>query len=88
MATKPKAAITPRIWNETETAAHLGMCVTTFRTKLPQLLDAGFPARDQLLRGYDSRAVESWLDSRSGLTATSALATATPAGPSLGDLSW
>ncbi len=87
MTAKPKADIVPRIWTEAVTAGRLGMSVTTFRNKLGKLRLAGFPARDELLRGYDSQAVETWLDNRAGLKPLPASST-TPAGPSLGDIPW
>jgi len=44
-----------------------GCSVVTFKAKLPQLQAIGFPAYDKLLRGYDLKAIELWLDDRSGI---------------------
>ena len=83
---KPRADIAPRIWTEEETAHRLGMSVATFRKRLQDLQCAGLPARDSLLDGYDSAAVELWLDRRAGIMPPPEAAGRT--GKRLGEIRW
>jgi predicted DNA-binding transcriptional regulator AlpA len=67
---KPRYAATPRILNAFEVAARLGKSETWFREHLPELVAEGFPPYDGRLKGWDSTAIEDWLDKRSGIAAT------------------
>ena len=64
---KPSFVPAPRIWNAFQVAARLGMSESGFHTKRADLERLGLPARDAGLRGWDSVAVERWLDERAGL---------------------
>ena len=65
----------PRLWElepprgltAAETAYLLGVSEGRFAQLLPRLLAAGFPSRDPITRRYDRRAIERWLDRRSGV---------------------
>lgn len=61
------ADIAPRIWSAAAVAKRLGMSPGTFGKRQGELSAAGFPMRDPILQGWDSAAVERWLDRRSGL---------------------
>ena len=67
---KPRYAASPRIWNAYEVAARLGKCETWLRDHLRELVAEGFPPYDERLKGWDSTAIERWLDERSGIAAT------------------
>lgn len=64
---KPKYIADPRIWNEFQVASRLNMGARSFKEKRPELEKQGFPKFDPLLGGWDSRAIELWLDARSGI---------------------
>ncbi len=83
---KPRAEIAPRIWTEEAVAHRLGMSVATFRKRLHTLRDNGLPPRDDLLDGYDSAAVELWLDRRAGITPPPAIGDRPRKG--LGEVAW
>lgn len=56
-----------RILKDDEVAVRLNMHVSTFRSKRGALIKEGFPPYDDLLRGTDGKALESWLDDRAGI---------------------
>jgi hypothetical protein len=62
-----KIEISPRIWSAAAVARRLGMSAGTFGKRLGELVSVGFPSRDPILRGWDSAAIERWLDHRSGI---------------------
>ena len=61
---KPKFQPEPRIFTADQVAARLGKGTTWFHEHLRQLSAQGFPNRDPLLKGWDSKAIEIWLDKR------------------------
>lgn len=64
---KPKYEPSPRIWNLFQVSTRLGWCEATFRQRRKELEGLEFPAHDAILGGWDSDAIEDWLDRRSGL---------------------
>lgn len=64
-----------RLWETTsnrganfcELAIYLGMSESHLNELMPELLEGGFPQRDSILRTYDIKAVDLWLDRRHGL---------------------
>jgi len=64
---KPKFIPSPRPWNEYQVAARLNRGSEWFRVNRAALEAEGFPRKDRLLDGWDSKAIEAWLDRRSGL---------------------
>lgn len=57
--------LTPRIVDQTRLAAYLGKSDGWLRSHLPVLLqDHGFPAKIELLGGWDVRDVDAWIDRR------------------------
>ncbi|MBP2290767.1 hypothetical protein [Azospirillum rugosum] len=73
---KPKFTFTPRLMTALDVATYLNRSEQWFAMKRPQMEEAGFPRPDPLLGLYDQRAIDLWLDRRSGL------ATASPANDS------
>jgi hypothetical protein len=66
--TKPAFTPRPRILTSPhQVAALLGRGEEWFRLKRPKLEAAGFPHFDTLLGGWDSAAIDVWLDRRAGL---------------------
>ncbi len=63
----PRFIPDPRIWNQHQLCARLGMCAQTFKGKQADLEAKGFPRKDPELGGWDGDAVEQWLDERAGL---------------------
>ncbi len=63
----PRFIPDPRIWNQYQLCARLGMCAQTFKGKQADLEAKGFPRKDPELGGWDGDAVEQWLDERAGL---------------------
>ena len=61
------ANISPRIASRKDVAALLSMSKETFRNKLPELTKSGFPDYDNLLGGFDLKAVNQWMDIRAGI---------------------
>ena len=57
--------ISPRIVTYAHVAKRLGICVETFKKRYPELICAGFPPYDTMLKGFDIKAVEAWIDKRS-----------------------
>ena len=68
---KPSYTPEPRRWNEQQVAAWWGRSVNWFRSNRPILESEGFPLRDPLFGGWDSRAINDWMDRRSGLSKAS-----------------
>jgi len=64
---KPQFTPTPRPWNEFQVASRLNRGVEWLRKSRAALEAEGFPRKDLLLDGWDSKAIETWLDRRSGL---------------------
>lgn len=58
-----------RIWSHVQVAARLGRGSQWLYDNLPRLKQIGFPLKDRDLGGYDSHAVEAWLDRRAGIDA-------------------
>ena len=50
-----------------QVATRLGCCEATFSHHRKELEELGFPAYDAILGGWDSDAIQDWLDRRSGL---------------------
>lgn len=69
---KPKYVPDPRMWSAYQVACRLGFSVEQFRLKRPDLEAKGFPQHDDVLGGWDSVAIETWLDVRAGLRPPSA----------------
>jgi len=61
---KPKFQPEPRIFTAVQVAARLGKGETWFYEHRRQLSAQGFPNRDPLLKGWDAKAIEIWLDKR------------------------
>jgi len=58
--------VQPRITKSAEALAHyLGHSSGWLRVHYPELCAHGFPRRDDLLDGWDLKAVDEWLDRRS-----------------------
>ncbi len=55
-----------------EAAAYLGLSQADFFRKRAAMEAAGFPLPDPITRRYDRRAIDAWLDRRSGLDPYSA----------------
>lgn len=66
-AAKPKYVPDPRTWNEFQVATRLNRTVKSFRDTREQLERMGFPKKDALLGGWDSKAIERWMDARAGI---------------------
>ncbi len=64
---RPNREIEPRMLNAREVAHRLGRCEGWFNQHYEALRKEGFPERDPLLGGWDSHAIDIWLDIRSGL---------------------
>jgi len=56
----------PRFWNDWQLACRLGCAVNTMKKRIAEL--DGFPQKDKHF-GWDSVAIEAWLDRRAGLIA-------------------
>lgn len=61
--------IEPRLIPPAKVARRLGLTPSTFATKLPELVAAGFPQADPLLGNYCLQAVDDWITARAGLSA-------------------
>jgi len=59
--------IESRIWNQEEVAMRLHKTSDWFRRKREQLEARGFPRKSDMLDGWDSKAIETWLDQMAGL---------------------
>ncbi|CAO3453353.1 hypothetical protein [Azospirillum argentinense] len=69
--TKPKFTFSPRLMTAFDVATYLNRSEQWFAHKRLQMEVAGFPQPDPLLGLYDQRAIDLWLDRRSGLVAAS-----------------
>lgn len=52
-------------------ARRLGVDLSDFMDRLPDLLARGFPSPDPTTHNYDLKAIDAWMDRRSGLGALS-----------------
>lgn len=69
-APKPRSAVSNRGWTNAQVAQRLGVSISWLQENRANLEKEGFPKADQLLAGRtDSKAVELWLDRRSGIAA-------------------
>lgn len=57
----------PRLLTSKEAAAYLGMCESTFRTIAP-VAAVDFGEEHTRLKRFDKRALDRWLDEKSGIT--------------------
>ena len=64
---KPIYIPTPRTLNALQLLARLGKSPGWFKEHRTELEAEGFPPYDELLGGWDSKAVEAWFDKRSRL---------------------
>ena len=64
---RPKFGLPPRGLTEHEAAGYLGLGTTEYTRLLPKLEAEGFPRRDPLTGRRDWKAIEHWMDHRSGL---------------------
>lgn len=64
---KPTFIPAPRAWTTYQVAARLNVSEHTFRKRRPELEAVGFPRFDDVLKGWDSEAIEHWMDHRSGI---------------------
>ncbi len=62
--------VDPRDMPAEKVARRLGLSVARFDQVLERLYSRGFPRPDPDTGMHDSKAVELWMDARSGLTAT------------------
>lgn len=60
--------VEPRDVPPAKAARRLHLTPTEFAAKLPELQRRGFPAADPTTGMYDLKAIDSWMDRRSGLT--------------------
>ena len=68
---RPRFNLPPRGLVDHETAGYLGLGQTGFNRLLPRLEAEGFPRPDPLTGRRDWKAIDAWLDERSGLTTES-----------------
>ena len=64
---RPRFDLPPRGLIDHETASYIGLGMTEFSRKLPQLEAEGFPKPDPVTGRRDRKAIDAWLDARSGL---------------------
>ena len=64
---RPKFALPPRGLTDHESAGYLGLGPTEFSRILPDLEAEGFPKQDPLTGRRDFKAIEAWMDTRSGV---------------------
>ena len=64
---RPKFDFPPRGLTVEESAGYLGLGTTEFNRLLPRLESEGFPKPDALTGRRDWKAIENWMDMRSGL---------------------
>lgn len=60
--------MSPRFYDEYQTATRLGMSVSSLSSKRHALETKGLPKQDPDLGGRDADAIERWLDGRSGIS--------------------
>ena len=68
---RPKFNLPPRGLIDHETAGYIGLGMTEFHRKLPELEAEGFPKLDPVTGRRDRKAVDAWMDTRSGLAGES-----------------
>src|SRR5271166_2619549 len=71
-ASSVRFAVEPRDVPPEKAARRLHLTLTEFMAKVPQLLERGFPQSDPTTGMFDLKAIDKWMDRRSGLTAESA----------------
>ena len=64
---RPRFDLPPRGLIDHETASYIGLGMPEFSRKLPQLEAEGFPKPDRVTGRRDRKAIDAWLDARSGL---------------------
>jgi hypothetical protein len=66
---QPKPAFTPdpRIWTQFQVACRLNRSEQWLMSNRRALEQTGFPKKIDALRGWDSNAIEAWLDKLSGV---------------------
>ncbi len=64
---RPRFDLPPRGLIDHETAGYIGLGMTEFSRKLPQLEAEGFPKPDPVTGRRDRKAIDAWMDARSGL---------------------
>jgi hypothetical protein len=62
--------VDPRDVPKDKTARRLGLSIADFEAVEDRLYERGFPQPDPDTRLFDLKAVENWMDRRSGLTAS------------------
>jgi hypothetical protein len=62
--------VEPRDVPIAKAARRLHLTVSDFERALPRLLDRGFPRADPDTGHYDLKAIDEWMDRRSGLVKT------------------
>lgn len=60
--------VDPRDVPPVKAARRLHMTLAEFNTALPRLVDRGFPRSDPDTGNFDLKAIDAWMDRRSGLT--------------------
>lgn len=68
---KPRFTFSPRLMTALDVATYLNRSEQWFAMKREKMEASGFPRPDPLLGLYDQRAIDLWLDRRSGLVAAS-----------------
>ncbi len=68
---RPKFDLPPRGLIDYETAGYIGLGQSEFSRVLPQLEAEGFPKPDPVTGRRDRKAVDIWMDARSGLAGES-----------------
>ncbi len=66
---RPRFDLPPRGLIDHETAGYIGLGMTEFSRKLPQLEAEGFPKPDPVTGRRDRKAIDAWMDARGGLAA-------------------
>lgn len=64
---RPRFTLPPRGLTIDESAGYLGLGLDKFNQLLPRLEAEGFPKPDSLTDRRDWKAIENWMDLRSGL---------------------
>ncbi len=68
---RPRFDLPPRGLIDYETAGYIGLGQSEFSRVLPQLEAEGFPKPDPVTGRRDRKAVDAWMDARSGLAGES-----------------
>lgn len=66
-------AVEPRLIPEAKAARRLHLTAASFRDKLSDLRQHGFPEPCPVTGNFDLKAIDLWLDQRSGLTTSAAV---------------